>query len=360
MLQKKFKKILVVNPYGLGDLLFTTPLLRTLREAYPESFIALLLGSRTKEIFENNRDVDKIYVFDKGKFDSLPKIKAFKMLFKLVKNLRKERFELLFDLSNSSQYGFIEKIFLNIPKRIGFNYRNRGRFLTDRIPLAGYKEKHVVEYYLDLARHLGLEPKDKSLKFPIKEEDISWAKSFLKENNISLSDNLVIGIVPAGGLSWGKDAFYKQWPLEKFVKLSDILSKESKVKVVVMGSKEEEDLCRKFLALAKIKPISSCGRTTIGRFAALCSLCNLVIANDGGPLHIAVSQKVPTISIFGPVDDKVYGPYAGESENYVVKKDLECRPCYQNFKFKPCKNRECLNSIEVKDVLTLTEKALNI
>ncbi|HDM37824.1 MAG TPA: lipopolysaccharide heptosyltransferase family protein, partial [Candidatus Omnitrophica bacterium] len=79
MLQKTFKRILVVNPYGIGDVLFTTPLVSNLRKSIPDSYIAFLVGSRTKDILVNNRDLDEIFVFDKGRFDRLPKYKAVKM-----------------------------------------------------------------------------------------------------------------------------------------------------------------------------------------------------------------------------------------------------------------------------------------
>ncbi len=350
MPQKSLKKILVVNPYGIGDVLFTTPLLADLRDNFPKSYIAVLLGSRTKEILENNPDIDEIFVFDKGKFDKLPRIKALNMLFKLLKKIRERRFNLLIDLSNSSQYGFIEKFFLNIPRRIGFNYRNRGRFLTERIELKGYKDKHIVEYYLDLARLLKIEPKDKKLKFPVKEKDKTWAEEFLKSNNIASAD-MLIGIMPAGGLSWGQNAKYKHWNRKKFAELSDKLIERYKAKIIILASKEEEYICEYVLNCMKHKALSVCGKTSICQFAALCSLCNFVICNDGGPLHVAVSQGTPTISIFGPVDDKVYGPYPESKKNYIVKKDLSCRPCYQNFKFNPCSNRRCLNAISVDDVL---------
>ena len=357
MLQKTFKRILIVNPYGIGDVLFTTPLVSNLRKSMPESYIAFLVGSRTKDILVNNRDLDEIFVFDKGRFDRLPKYKAIKMLFELIKRIRNKRFDLLIDLSNSSQYGFFEKFFLNIPQRVGFDYKNRGRFLTDRIELKGYKDKHVVEYYLDLIRYLNIKIDDRSLKFPIKEAQLRWAERFLRERGFNASD-LIIGVVPGGGSSWGKDAVFKHWHKDKFARLSERLIEENKAKIIIMGDEDDMDICEYILNKIGNNIITTCGKTQLGQFAALCRLCRLIICNDGGALHIAVSQNTPTVSIFGPVDDKVYGPYPPNKANYVLKKDLDCRPCYQDFKYKPCHNRRCLEEIEVDEVLDKVKRLL--
>ncbi|MCK4518944.1 MAG: lipopolysaccharide heptosyltransferase II, partial [Candidatus Omnitrophica bacterium] len=338
-----------VNPYGIGDVLFTTPLLSNLRRAYPDIFLAVLLGSRTKEVLENNGDVNKIYVFDKGKFDSLSRINAFRMLYDLIKELRPERFNLLIDLSNSSQYGFISKFFLRVPRRVGFNYRKRGRFLTDRIELKGYREKHVVEYYLDLIRHLGINVRPEKLKFSVSASSLNWAKVFLKNSGIK-PDDLLIGIVPGGGSSWAKDAVYKRWPAEKFSRTADRLIDELEAKVIIMGDSSEKELCREVMGLMKNKAFSACGETTLPEFAALCGLSRLIICNDGGPLHVAVSREVPTVSLFGPVDERIYGPYPDEAKNCVVKKNLNCRPCYNDFRFKACPGKDCLRLIGVDEV----------
>lgn len=66
---------------------------------------------------------------------------------------------------------------------------------------------------------------------------------------------------------------------------------------------------------------------------------------------MAVALGVSTVSIFGPVDERVYGPYPPSEKHLVVKKDLPCRPCYENFRFKGCfNNKRCLEDIDVDEV----------
>ena len=96
------------------------------------------------------------------------------------------------------------------------------------------------------------------------------------------------------------------------------------------------------------------GQTTLEQFVALLARLELVICNDGGPLHLAVSQRVKTVSIFGPVDPAVYGPHTQEPEwhRVVCQPHLLCRPCYHQFRLPPCPyERACLTTIEPTQVL---------
>jgi ADP-heptose:LPS heptosyltransferase len=85
--------------------------------------------------------------------------------------------------------------------------------------------------------------------------------------------------------------------------------------------------------------------------AALFGKCRMVICSEGGPLHIAVSQGVKTISIFGPVDEKTHGPYPKSEKNIVLTSDISCRPCYRKFKLPECDTRKCLEDVSVDTVL---------
>jgi len=75
---------------------------------------------------------------------------------------------------------------------------------------------------------------------------------------------------------------------------------------------------------------------------------------------MAVGMGVSTVSIFGPVDEKVYGPYPLNSNHIVIsKKDVPCRPCYKKFKYNMCKERLCLESIKCEDVLAAVDRLLS-
>jgi ADP-heptose:LPS heptosyltransferase len=106
--------------------------------------------------------------------------------------------------------------------------------------------------------------------------------------------------------------------------------------------------------MMETRPIDLSGQTTLGQFIGLLSRLDLAICNDGGPLHLAVACGIKTVSIFGPVDPLVYGPYPNEPARHRVirTEHLPCRPCYHRFKLPPCPyHRACLTTIDAADVI---------
>ncbi|MFH1856220.1 MAG: glycosyltransferase family 9 protein [Candidatus Omnitrophota bacterium] len=346
---ERFSKILVVNPYGIGDVLFMTPLIRQIKKSFPDAYLACLLGSRTKEILEMNPYVDEIFTFDKGLFDRSSFKNRIKILFPLLRKLRSKRFEVMIDISNAPEYSFLAKFFLGIKIRAGLDYKKRGRFLNRKIKLTGYEGKHVIEYYLDLIKLMGLEADDKKIDLYLTEEDEKFAAGFLKENGVAEGEKL-FGIVPGGGKSWGDNAVYKQWPVEKFALVGDEVYRCYGLRTIIFGGPDELELTNRTRKLIKHECINSCAKTGIRQSAALMGMCELVLANDSGPLHIAVSRGVKTVSIFGPVDEKVYGPYPPSDKHKVLTAAVDCRPCYRRFKFNKCASQKCLFNISPEEV----------
>jgi ADP-heptose:LPS heptosyltransferase len=103
--------------------------------------------------------------------------------------------------------------------------------------------------------------------------------------------------------------------------------------------------------------VSLVGNTTIGQYLALLSRCHLVVMNDGGPLHMAVAAGTKTVSLIGPVDEHVYGPYPVNGHQ-IVTTPIACRPCYRQFRRADCEHIGCLAQIQVDDVFKKAENIL--
>jgi len=359
--QPDYKNILIINPFGIGDVLFSTPLVKAVRKRYPGAFIGYLSNRRTEELLVTNPNIDEVFVYEKDEFRRLrssSKLKYGREFADLLSKIRKKGFDLLIDLSLGHQYSVLASL-MGIRNRIGFNYKGRGGFLTQKIDIDGYEGKHIVEYYLSLLRFIDTPaPGGMNLEFFTEASDRLWANDLLKDHSIG-ADDIIVGIVPGGGTTWGEKATYKHWPEEKFAGLIDRLSEELRVKVIMLGSPKETDKCNRIASLCKSVPINACGKTNLGRLAATLSSCDIAVANDGGPLHIAVSQGIPTVSVFGPVDEVVYGPYPESRTNTIIKNEIDCRPCYRKFKIPDCNKRICLKDIEVAHVFTAIKETLS-
>ena len=143
--------------------------------------------------------------------------------------------------------------------------------------------------------------------------DIQWAKEWLNRHKIDPAKPL-IAVFPGGGASWGKAARYKRWAAPKYAQLIDKIIENFDAAIILMGDSKEEELCREVASLAHFPLHFAVGETSLLGLAALLMQCQGAIVNDGGPLHVAAAVGVKTVSIFGPVDPQVYGPYpVGES-----------------------------------------------
>ncbi|MCK4841243.1 MAG: glycosyltransferase family 9 protein, partial [Methylococcales bacterium] len=194
----------------------------------------------------------------------------------------------------------------------------------------------------------------KRTKFYLAAESEKWAEEFIASHN--LKGNTLIGIHPWGGGSWGKTASFKWWPREKFLSLARILSEKYQAKIIVFSEpqlevpiKDGELNSESFVFPREL---------TLTQFAALIKKIHLLICNEGGPLQIAVAVGTPSVSIYGPVSEGVYGPYPAAKIHRIVSRGLSCQPCYRRFSFKPCRDQKCLAGLEVDKVLAEVEKAL--
>jgi len=359
----KYKKILIINRFGIGDLLFSTPMIRALKAWNPEACIDVMCNERGRHVLQHNKNISDIIVFEKDVFRVAYRAsKPFfiKKIFQFVKQIKVKKYDLAIDLSLGYKMSLFLKI-LGVKKRIGFNYRNRGKFLTEKVDMHGFNDKHVIEYYLDLLRLFGIgDFVRKNLELPLSTELCAWGENFIREKGIE--NKKIIGIAPGGGRSWGRYAIYRRWDPENFAYVAKKLSeKNNETFFLILGSKREMDISYAIEKSLAGRALNLCGELALPNSIALIKKCKLILCNDGGILHIGVSQGVNTVSIFGPVNDKVYGPYPSSNKHKVVKAEsVPCRPCYKNFKHKTCRTHDCLKKIDRDEVLKLAEESLEV
>jgi lipopolysaccharide heptosyltransferase II len=343
-------KILIINPYGIGDVLFTTPVISNLRLAYPQASIAYLANRRTAEILRFNPDIAQVFVYERDEF-----VGNYRKYFELFKSIKQQSFDIVFDFSLNSSFGFLSAA-CGIKKRVGFDYRKRGRFLTHRVPMLGYEDKHIVEYYLDLLRLIQIPVKTVQMKLDVPSQDIQWAQEWLEGHKIDPAKPL-IAVLPGGGASWGKAARYKRWSASNYAHLIDKIVENFDAAIILLGDSKEEELCREVANQANFPVYFGVGKTSLLGLAALLMQCQGAIVNDGGPLHVAEAVGVKTVSIFGPVDPHVYGPYP-VANHTVVQKLLPCQPCYRRFRMAECGHISCLGELSVEEVYRKVQNIL--
>ncbi|MBU0548535.1 MAG: glycosyltransferase family 9 protein [Candidatus Omnitrophica bacterium] len=361
MINKPDLRVLIINPFGIGDVLFTTPVIKAVKGCYPSSFIAYWSNLRVKPILESNPQINKVFALSRGDLKKIYQESFFSGVWRAIKlasEIKREHFDICFDFSLDYRYSLFAKI-MGIGKRIGFNYKGRGRFLTNYLDIDGYYNMHVVEYYLELLNFLDIPVCERKLFLDVFPGSELRAKCVLAASGIEEND-FVIGIAPGGGGSWGKNAIYKHWSALRFAEVANKLIDKFKAKVIILGDESERDIAEVIVHSMRNKAINLMGKTGLEILPGIIKNCSLLIANDGGPMHMAVALGVKTVSVFGPVSETVYGPYPEDRNHVVLKGDVVCRPCYKNFRLPICeKDKECLKQVSADAVFDAVVRLLS-
>ncbi len=329
------KRILVFNVNWLGDVLFSTAVLRNIRANFPDSFIACVIPSRCLSVLEGNPHINEIIVFDEqGKHKNVLE----KMRF--VKQLKDKRFDIAYLLHRSLTRALICRL-AGIPERIGYYTKKRGFLLTQKILAPAVDTVHRIDYYLNVIAKAGLMVHDRHGDFFVNAAHIKKADHFLKEAGIAPGD-FCVGINPGG--NWDP----KRWPAESWAATADSLIRQFQAKVIITGDKKDIPLAHRIQSFMKEKAVIAAGALTIKEFAALCQRLQVFISADTGPLHIANAVGTKRIiALFGPTHPRITGPVPSERVT-IIQKKTDCPvPCY----VVDCPDNQCMKSITSDDVV---------
>ena len=343
----KVKKILIVKLCCIGDVMFTTPLIRTLRKNFPQAEICYLVGKWTKDVLEKNPNINRVIIFDVP-FEEKSRLSKLKHLLKFIKRLRKEKFDLAINCHRS----LASNIFLflsGVKYRVGFNWHHKGFALNKKINF-DYK-KHEVERYLDITREIGLNPEDNYLEIGLSEEDRKFTEEIFTKFNPRRKKS--VSVFPGGGVNPKTIMLSKRWPAENYAELCDWIIEKYGAVVFFLGGKDDVGVVEKIISLMKNKAINFAGKTSFRQSAGIIKNSFLFIGGDSGLLYIAAAVGTPTIALFGPSNPNLVSPL-GEKHTYIWKK-IECSPCYipetvHKREFLKCNDYKCMKAITVNDV----------
>jgi heptosyltransferase II len=300
-------KILIELPTWLGDAVMTTPAIENIENYFSKVEITLVGSFVALEALRNHPKVVAIYVIDK----------RLKSLYLFAK--KAGEFDLFISFRNSAR-STILKFFVSSKDKFQFDEKR-------------YKNRHQVEKYNDfISESLNTNFLPGKLNiYP----NLELVKSSKKPT---------VGINP--GASYGDS---KRWNTKKFAQVAAELS--SNYEILIFGGEDETDIAAEIVSLLVEMGINNftnlAGKTSIQELIDRISSLDLFITGDSGPMHIAASFKVPTVSIFGPTRDDETSQWMNAS-SIIVKKRLDCQPCMK--RICPLRHNNCMNLIEAKDI----------
>lgn len=336
-------KILIIHTAFIGDIVLSTPILKRIKDKYPDSKITYVTTPVGASILRNNPNISEIIEYDKrGAHGGL------KGLISLGRRLRYENFNMVITLHRYLRSSVLSWL-TRSPKRLGYDKASGSILFTKKITYD--KKKHEVEKILSFVGEEKIEnPRE---EYPIElypgKKDVENIDKVWKENEL---ENYKV-IVVAPGSKW----FTKKWPLDYF---NDVIKANEKNdrKVIIIGGKDELDL-----NVIKTKnSIDLRGKTTLLELAELIRRSDIVLTNDSSPIHIASAWKKPhIIAIFGPtVKEFGFFPWGINSEVFEVE-GLKCRPCAIHGGNKcPKGHFKCMLDITPKEIIERIDQRLEV
>ncbi len=352
------RKILVIRPDHLGDLLFLTPALRRLRAARPDAEITALVGPWARPILERNPDVDALFTWDIPFFTRRGKVSVvepYSSAIRLARELRARRFDAALVMRFDFWWGALAAQLAGIPRRVGYAIPEVVPFVSEAVPYSA-GPLHEVERNLDLVgAFLGSRPAttaDDRLVYPLSEGEVAEAEAVLGAQGVGSGEPLV-AIHPGAG------AALKLWTPEGFGVVANALARKLGARIVLTGGPAERELVAAVAAHCEAPPVQVLGETSLGGVAAIYRRSRLVVGTDSGPLHIAVAVGTPTVHMFGPVDERLFGPWGEPERHQIVRIPLPCAPCNRlDICSLPDRSRACMLRITPGQVLAAAERAL--
>lgn len=330
---EEIKKILCIKPRGIGDIILSTIVLENLKNTFPHSEIHYLTEEFAKRAVENNSFVSKILTFNKKDF-----------VLSIISKVRKEKYNLVFDFWSNPKTAQIT-FFSGAEYRVGYEKRGR-KYAYNYLGKNGTMGEHAAEDNLVLLKAIDIPITCKRIAYQTTKEEKQFAENFLSGLRIT-NEGFLIGVIPSGG--WDS----KRCDPIKWIEICNEIQKKYKVQFIILwGPGDRKDVK---LISEGLKPTPVIGpKSTFGELSALIEKCDLIIANDSGPMHVSAALGKPTLGIFGPTDPKAHRPYSKNS-SYVIHSELHCIICT---KLVCPYNHECMLELPVEKVMNEIEKLM--
>ncbi|MFZ1872109.1 MAG: putative lipopolysaccharide heptosyltransferase III [Chania sp.] len=303
--REQVQRILVIKLRHFGDVLLTTPLLRTLRVNYPNALIDVLVYDGTEAMLAGNRDVYVAYTVDRSLKHQSCKVQ-YRGEHALWNSLRSARYDLIINLSDQWRAALYCR-FLKPAFSLGFRYPTRHNLLWRAchsllVEVGGHKQQHTVLNNLDILAPLALPTLITRVKQAYRQCDIDEVDRLSQRYPLT---NFVL-IQPAA--RWA----FKTWSILGFTQVINHLTARGET-VVLTGGRSADEIAMVAAILAGCtqlpRVINLAGRLDLPELAALMDRAKLFIGVDSVPMHMAAALQIPSVVLFGPSNLAQWSPW---------------------------------------------------
>jgi heptosyltransferase-2 len=297
-------KVLFIQTAFIGDVILATSIIEKWQASHPNSRIDVLVRKGNESLLENNPHIEKLYIWDK-------KSGKYKNLFKIIKEVRKERYDLVVNFQRFMASGLVTAFSKGRDKR-GFDKNPLAFTFSKKIKHEIGNGQHEVERNMSLISDL-IDDKIVRPKLYPSKEDQTKIETYTKSKFVTMAPTSV----------W----FTKQMPFEKWVELINLVPED--YTIYLLGAPADKSFCEDLIAKSNHKTIQNlCGELSLVQSAALMEKAEMNYMNDSAPLHLASSMNAKTTAFFCSTVPKFgFGPLADRAQILEVEEKLDCRPC---------------------------------
>lgn len=338
-----YKNILLVRTDRIGDVVLSLPLVGIIKKHIPDAKVSILLRNYTKELADGYPGLDNIIILKEEKGRTL--------FLSNIREIKKYNFDSCIIVYPTFKIALI--LFLaRLKNRIGTGYRWYS-FLFNKKTYEHrkYGEKHELEYNTALLKNIGLDekitPDNVSFNIQVKEENTQYVEKTLL--SAKYNNELPTVIIHPGSAGSAVDL-----PISKFKELASLMARQLNVNIILTGSVTEKEICNEINNENNL--INLAGEFNLGQLIAVINKSDLLIANSTGPIHIAAALKKSVIGFYPKIaacSPERWGPYT--NKKYIFSPEIECINCTK----KQCEEINCMNSININDVIKAVIKAIN-
>jgi lipopolysaccharide heptosyltransferase I len=332
------KRILIVLHGSIGDVVRALPLADLLRRGFPKARLSWSIEPASLPLLQEHPAIDEIIVFERHR--------GWRAFGPFLAKIRSKKFDLVLDLQRHLKSGIISW-WSGAPERVGFhrgdakelnwifNNRHINRF-GDDIP--------KLDHYLKFAEYLGLPPMPAHWRFVFSAEERASVERHLGETGSAFAVLFV-------GTRWQS----KQWFPEQIARCAELLSKDYRIDVVLLGGSEDQNLAWDALRETSLPLTNLVGRTSLREAMAIIERARVAVGPDTGLMHIAAALGTPVISLWGATNPARTGPYG--FMDLVIQGKAPCVPCNR----KRCGiGRVCMQSITLDQIAHKLNHALDL
>ena len=322
------RKILIVLHGSIGDVTRALPLANSLRQAYPQAFLAWSVEAAASPLLQGNPALDEIITFDRQHW--------WKSFLPFLATLRAKHFDLVLDLQRHLKSGIISWS-SGAPQRIGFHREDskEGNWLFNNLRLEKFGDGIAkLEHYLKFADYLGI------ARMPS-----AWTFVLSSDEQAAVESQLAGVRAPFAVLFVGSRWQSKGWFPKQIAECAKMMRSRHGLDVVLLGAHADGQVAREAMASGDARMLNLAGRTSLREAIGIIQRAQVAVGPDTGLMHIAAAVGTPVISLWGATDPQRSGPVG--NDEFVIRGRAPCAPCHQ----RHCPiGRICMQSIATAEI----------